>query len=411
MADDDTGAVTNERPALYDLNAVRKTDFVQRIEVTVPRHGSDVRGDIAVVFRAPGMTRAQARCWHGPTPEKPGAFGHDAVLADLALGADGAGRFVFHADEFPHGPLTIRLQAKDDADLKDYFEIQLFNEGGVAWREGLPDTAPPAAAGMRLVFADDFDGPLSISSNGLGARYAAHKTSGSEQNQDFSGWPFTDPGGENQPFGQRGTWLRIHASKPEGSSGRTGLIASIRPDGTGVCVPVPSYFECRFVAHSAPGTWPAFWTLTRGTKGMDRNDPDYEAVTAMGTDELDVVECYGGYGPGNPNHGGRYEVTTHFWGQDAPNVHRFLDACEIGGGAAWSWTPHDYGVAITETDTVYYLDGFEVFRHPTGPVSLAQPAWFLIDYAIGGASGWPVDLERYGNQSDMWVDWVRVYSK
>ena len=430
MTDPDTGAVTNEIPDFFGGGTLRGADFVQRIEVTAPRHGSDIRGDIAVVFRAPGMTRAQARCWDGPTPEKPGVLGHDAVLADLALGTDGVGRFVFHADEFPHGPLTIRLQTKDDLNLKDYFEIQLFNVGGVAWREGLPADPPPGATGMRLVFADDFDGPLSISSDGRGARYAAHKTSGTEQNQDFSGWPFTDPGGENAPFAQRGTWLRIHASKPEGTSGLTGLLASIRSDGTGVCVPVPSYFECRFVAHSAPGAWPSFWTMTRGTRGMDKTHPDYEALAAAGADELDAVECYGGYGPRNPNHGGHFGITSHFWGQDATRpdwsreklpdgsknpgyipMHRWLDAMEISGGSAWSWTAHDYGVAITETDTVYYLDGFEVFRHPTGPVSLAQPAWFLIDYAIGGASGWPVDLERYGNESDMWVDWVRVYSR
>ena len=410
MTDPDTGAVTNEIPDFFGGGTLRGVDFVQRIEVTAPRHGSDIRGDIAVVFHAPGMTRAQARCWHGPTPEKPGEFGHDAVLADLALDADGAGRFVFPADEFPHGPLTIRLLAKDDGNLKDYVEIQLFNEGGVAWREGLPADPPPAAAGMRLVFADDFDGPLSISSTGFGTRYAAHKIGGSGQNEDFSGWPFSDPGGENLPFGQRGTWLRIHASKPEGSRGRTGILSSIRSDGSGVCVPAPSYFECRFVAHSAPGAWPAFWTLTHGTVGMKKTDPDYERIKAMGTDELDAAECYGGFGPGNPNHGGHYEVTSHFWGQGAPDAHRFLDARDYSGRSAWSWTAHDYGVAITETDTVYYLDGFEVLRHPTGPVSLAQPTWFLIDYAIGGTSGWPIDLERYGNESDMWVDWVRVYS-
>ena len=30
-------------------------------------------------------------------------------------------------------------------------------------------------------------------------------------------------------------------------------------------------------------------------------------------------------------------------------------------------------------------------------------------YAIGGLSGWHIDLNRYGNQSDMWIDYVRVY--
>ena len=418
---------TSEYPDFYDGDSTRGIDFVQSIEVLAPDIGANVSGDVAVSFRAPGMARALVRCWQAPTAgESADGFGHDAVVADLSLGADGAGAFVFHADQFPHGPTTLRIQARDDQDHQDYFELQLYNEGGVRWRAGLPSSSPPGAAGMRLVFADDFDGPLSISSNGFGTRYAAHKTGGG----DFSGWPFSDPAGTDSPFGQRDTWLRIHASKPDGTRGRTGILSSLNAYGSGVCVPVPSYFECRFVAHSAPGAWPAFWTLTRGTIGMKKSDPDYERIKAMGSDELDAVECYGGYGPHNPNHGGHYGVTTHFWGQDdtrpdwsreklpggSPNpaycpLHGWIDAMAFGGGSAWSWTPHNYGVAITETDTVYYLDGFEVFRHPTGPVSLAQPAWFLIDYAIGGISGWPIDLERYGNQSDMWVDWVRVYSR
>jgi hypothetical protein len=182
------------------------------------------------------------------------------------------------------------------------------------------------------------------------------------------------------------------------------------------------------VAHSAPGSWGAFWTLTKGTHAMEKTHPDYGRLSKMGSDELDIIECYGGYGPRNPNHGGHYGVTTHFWGQDDTRPawsrekladgsanpdyrppHRWLDAMEYGGHSSWSWTPHTYGCAITETDTVYYLDDIEVLRHPTGPVSLAQPAWFLIDYAIGGISGWPIDMARYENRSDMWVDFVRVY--
>ena len=55
------------------------------------------------------------------------------------------------------------------------------------------------------------------------------------------------------------------------------------------------------------------------------------------------------------------------------------------------------------------LDNAEVGRHPTGPASKSGPARFLIDYAIGGISGWKTDLTRYDNESDMWVDYVRVY--
>ncbi|MBQ9430376.1 MAG: chitobiase/beta-hexosaminidase C-terminal domain-containing protein [Kiritimatiellae bacterium] len=414
-----------EYPDFYSGDTTKGIDFVQSVKVLAPAYGSNVQGDVTVVFTAPGMRRAVARCWQQPTPEHPGSFGHDSVLADLELDAEtGRGLFVFHADDFPNGPVTVRIQTRDGGSRQDYCELQLYNLGGKPWKQGIPPQDPPGAKGMRLVFSDDFDGPLSISKDGAGACYAAHKTGGG----DFSGWPFSDPLGENEPFGQFGTYLRIHASKPVATGGRTGILSSLRADGTGVCVPVPSYFECRFLCHSAPGSWGAFWTLTKGTIGMDRRDPGYDELRAAGCDELDVIECYGGYGSRNPNHGGGYGITTHFWGQDKtrpswsvekladgsanpdyrPN-HFWPDTLKLGGKSSWSWTFHTYGLAITERDTVYYFDDIEVGRHPTGPVSLSQPAWFLINYAIGGISGWPIDMARYENSSDMWVDYVRVY--
>ncbi|MCL1909817.1 MAG: chitobiase/beta-hexosaminidase C-terminal domain-containing protein, partial [Kiritimatiellaeota bacterium] len=203
-------------------------------------------------------------------------------------------------------------------------------------------------------------------------------------------------------------------SKTDGQA-RSGILSSMRPDGTGIVVPVPSYFECRFVAHNAPGSWPAFWTLSKGTAGMDKNDPLFAQTQKMGTDEFDIIEAYGGYGMKNPNtRFGQYHSVSHFWGQNPqPNIKpptSFLSSTEkFGEGSWWSWTPHTYGMAITETDVIYYFDNFEVGRHAVSPVSLAQPTWFLINYAIGGISGWQIDMERYGNKTDMWVDFVRVY--
>ena len=396
---------SDEYPEFYSGDSAKGIDFVQSIRVLAPRYCSNVKGDTTVVFEAKGMTRAVAKCWR--QPESGDGWGEDVVLFNGELGPDARGEFVLKADAFPNGPLTIRIQAMDRSGHQDYCELQIYNLGGVKWRQGLPKDDPPGAAGMKLVYSDDFDGPLSISPDGRGAKYAAHKTGGG----DFSGWPFSDPDGDCLPFGQQGSFLRIHASKPQGTKGRTGILSSIRPDGTGVAVPIPSYFECRLICHSAPGSWGAFWTLSKGTIGMSKDDPAFEETKKAGCDELDVLECYGGYGPRNPNHGGKYGVTSHWWGQPqmgkAP--HAFPDAMKMAGGSSWSWTFHTYGLAITETDTVYYFDDVEVLRHPTGPVSKSQDTWFLINYAIAGISGWPYDLERYGNESDMWVDWVRVY--
>ncbi|MBP5321931.1 MAG: hypothetical protein J6334_13220 [Kiritimatiellae bacterium] len=399
-----------EYPEFYSGDSTKGITFVQAIRVLTPTYCSYVKGNVTVVFSAKGMDRIQAACWSQPDDAHPDPWGHDVILARVEPDARGEGEFLFPADRFPHGPVTIRIQGVNRRGQQDYCELQLFNLGGVAWNQGIPRRDPPGAEGMHLVFADDFDGPLSISPDGRGARYAAHKTGGG----DFSGWPFSDPGGEDLPFGQRDTFLRIHASKTPNTKGCTGILSSIRPDGTGIAVPIPSYFECRLIVHSAPGSWGAFWTLTQGTIGMSPDAPGFEALKKAGCDELDIIESYGGYGPKNPNHGGRYGITTHFWGQERPipesvPTHTFPDVRTLGGKSSWSWTFHTYGLAITERDTVYYFDDIEVLRHPTGPVSKSQPAWFLINYAIGGISGWPIDLERYGNQSDMWVDWVRVY--
>jgi hypothetical protein len=84
---------------------------------------------------------------------------------------------------------------------------------------------------------------------------------------------------------------------------------------------------------------------------------------------------------------------------------------ELGGKSYWSSTFHTYGVSIGLEDTVYYLDDIEVFRHPTNEVSKKHPHCFLVNYAIGGISGWPIDLARYGDGSDMYVDYVRVYAQ
>lgn len=431
-----------EYPDFYAGEDTKGIDFVQAIAVTSPAYGSEIKGDVTVMFQAPHMTQAKALCWQQSTEENPDSRGHDVEVApDIVLDKEGHGTFVFHADQFPNGPITIRILAKNNRKKQDLCELQLFNRGGVVWNQGIPREAskitgllwwkhqeegapvdPPAAKGMKLAFADDFDGPLSISPDGRNARYPAHKTGGG----DFSGWLFSDPQGENQPFGQQGTFLRIHASKKPETKGCTGILSSMRSDGSGVTATVPCYFECRFIAQSAPGTWPAFWTLTKGAIGLNKGTPAYEEISKLGCEELDIIEAYGGYGPGNPNSGGRYSITTHYWkmpkpawttekGPDGkPNplyrpTHSVVDTLTLGAKSSWSWTFHTYGLLISETDTVYYFDNIEVLRHPTGPLSKRLPTWFLINYAIGGISGWKIDLERYGNQSDMWVDFVRVY--
>ena len=132
-------------------------------------------------------------------------------------------------------------------DKKDEFELQLYNKGGVKWKQGIPLNNPPGAKGLKLVFADDFDGAMSISNDGRNARYCAHKP----RFGDFGSWAFADVDGEDNPFEQYDGYLRIKARKQEGKKGSTGLIASVNMDGEGFWAKVPFYMECRFIAQSA----------------------------------------------------------------------------------------------------------------------------------------------------------------
>ncbi|MBP3829193.1 MAG: glycoside hydrolase family 16 protein [Bacteroidaceae bacterium] len=379
--------------------------WVQRIRVTEPAPCSDLKGRTVVQLQAPGLTHLSARCYVvddlAQGRRARGMGGHRAAAVQLLpkrfrLDAAGRGHFVLDARKLPHGPLTVQIEGTTDAGERDLYELQLYNTSGRRTQVGIPDTVPAAAQGMRLAFSDDFDAPLSVSRDGRGTRYNAHKPTFG----DFSGWPFTDPEGALNPFAQRDTYLIIRARKPEGTRGSTGLLATVDMGGQGYRARPPFYMECRLMAQSAPGTWPAFWTVTNIHQGIG--------------DELDVIEAYGGWGKGNPNSTG-YWTTAHFWAQNdasgkpLPHPGQLIETTDKGMRTSWSQTFHTYGLRVDRQWTTYYLDDVEVWRHPTNSVSMEHSHVVLLNYAIGGASGWPVDLDRYGNASDMYVDYLRVF--
>ncbi len=371
-----------------------------QVSVVWPAYCSEIRGDTTVRLSAAGFKIVTVRCW-----KQGEGFGSDSTVATVALDARGQGSFVFPADAYPHGPLTIRISGENGS-VKDNCYLQLYNQGGVSWKEGLPKESPPAAKGMSLVFADDFDGPLSISSTDPKATYYDHKPPGGWQ--DFSTLRFTSHGKPNSPFGQVDTYLRIRASEKAGSSG---LISSMKNDASGITAKAPCYFECRFIGPNAIGTWPAFWLMT-----------DYMTDHVKGIkspcDELDIIEAYGGEGEGHPNAFDTYMICPHCWDQGEAGKaieKKAYDALrnpirmrKFGIPSAWFEAFHTYGCKITATETIYYCDDIEVGRHATLPLSAERPFFFLINLATGG--GWPVDLSRYGGLADMYVDYVRVYS-
>lgn len=372
-----------------------------QVSVVSPDYCADVRGDTPLKLSAPGFKSVTVKCW------KPGeGFGADSTVAVVKLDTRGEGVCVFPADAYPHGPVTVRISGENGA-VKDNCYLQLYNRGGVSWNEGLPKEAPPPAKGMSLVFADDFDRPLSISSTDPKATYYDHKPPNGEQ--DFSVHTFASRGSSRDPFAQVDTYLRIRASDRTRSSG---LISSLKNDASGITARAPCYFECRFMAPNAIGTWPAFWLMT-----------DYMTDRLKGVkvpcDELDIIEAYGGEGPRTPNAFDSYMICPHAWEQGDAGKALEKQAYEAvrnpirmrahGIPSTWFEAPHTYGCRITGEDTVYYCDNIEVARHTTLPLSRQQPFFFLVNLATGG--GWPVDLSRYDGRADMYVDYVRVYQQ
>ncbi|MGI4792047.1 MAG: hypothetical protein ACRYFS_24760 [Janthinobacterium lividum] len=222
-----------------------------QISVVSPAYCSDIHGSTPITVSAPGFKTLTVKCWkQGPS------FGSDAAVATVTLNAQGGGSFVFPAGSFPHGPVTLTIHGVSST-RQDNCYLQLFNKGGVIWNEGIPKSPPPAAQGMTLVFADDFTGPLSISDTDPKAIYYDHKPPNGSQ--DFSTIPFTSYQAPNNPFTQVDSYLRIRASEKAHSSG---LLSSLKNDGTGIKVALPCYFEARLVGPNAIGTWPAFWLMT-----------------------------------------------------------------------------------------------------------------------------------------------------
>jgi beta-glucanase (GH16 family) len=370
----------------------------QLIGVSSPAYCSDIEGNTTIHILAPTYTSLNVYCW-----KQGDGYGSNSLVGTVDLDTDGVGSIVFPANEYPHGPVTLRISGTNSVSYTDNCYLQLYNKGGVLWNEGLP-ADPPAAAGMNLVFVDDFDDPNLSIGPGPNTTYYDHKPDHTDFSSPLLFTSFSNA--QKNPFSQVDTYLRIRGDQNKLS---TGLISSVKNDGSGFSTKLPSYFECRFIAPNAPGSWPAFWLLSV------KDYPENKAC-----DELDIIEAYGGEGPKRPNSGDAYQIAAHPWGRtdDLTNPETIegkrvyagnpIRTSKFGIPSSWYETPHIYGCKVESDSVTYYCDNIQVQKHATFMYAKVQPMFFLINLATGG--GWPTDLSRYNGTIDMYVDYVRVYS-
>lgn len=383
------------------------TAIRDRVNVLSPDDGSELSAaSTAVTIRlcAPGMRNLDARSWHAPDAAHPDKAGYDRLVANVQPDAAGYAEFVFPASQFPRGPVVVRMSSwnsppGDPSFTKtDTAYLSMYNRAGASWSEGAPPTVPAGAAGKKLVYLQDFRKPITISRTGIGAEYASRKPdtpSGSE----FGDGIFGDDNGLVDPFTQLDNqYLRIRATKNPvgfvdpagwGRQYTTGNLSSARTDGTGAAFAL-GYFEARILFPAGAGAWGSFWTMSLNSLPAGRG--------LSSTAEVDVVEQYG--------HDPAHVCQAQHWWLGRPEAH--ATNCATGfarGDVASTW--HTYAVNITPTDTIYYLDGSEVWRQPTSDQA-KSPMYYYLTLGLGG--GWPVDLSRSHNQIDMYVDYVRVFA-
>lgn len=242
--------------------------------------------------------------------------------------------------------------------------------------ENVQGVAPLDLSACRPTFDENFR-QLSVSPWGRGTRWIAH----TPWHGDFGDAPFADPQ-PGFPFIAGPDGLKIEARKDAHGRWEAGLLSTVDDYGEGFTQSY-GYFEMRAKMPSGEGVWPAFWLVTNGPKGLP-------------SVELDVMEYYGHL----PD---RYFVTTHVWYKDKQLTREAGDKIRVEAGSL-SDAFHTYGVSVSPTTLVYYLDRREVFRQPTPP-ELKRPLGLLVDLALGG--GWPID--KTPNPSIFQVDYVRAY--
>lgn len=405
-----------------------------RTTVITPEYRSDISGDTQIEFVCLGGTTASVYVQKQPNDlNNVDTNGTREAIGGIITLDNGRGVVTFPADEYPKGPTTLRIKVwKNGADLDDSY-LQLYNLNGVEWKTGL-ENAPvnPVTESMNVTFSDDFKAMPSISFSGEGTTYASVKPD-ERQGGQFGFAAFEDYDGPYNPFSIDGneflnittTYRGDDYTSPNArwrQKATTGLISSMAMDGSGFHTQggADQYFEARIFCPPTPGMWPAFWTLTANNYADSPSGYGGEP-----TDELDILEGYMKW----PE---KYSIAWHPWdGSIAQNP-------TDNGGGTWPVLDadpfsyinlamgfHIFGVHITQNTTNYYCDNVLVASHPTMELSYELGNYFLINGSISdhiitninyetGTYDYndePFGFFRYGNENNMYVDWVRVYEE
>lgn len=308
--------------------------------------------------------------------------GPSGVLATLRADDEGLARGDVTTSGLGEGPVVLNAVPRDGG---TDVPVQFFHDAGT--RVTSPGFAPD---GMTLEWDERFQSGVSVTKNGQGADYAAQKPEWWGGTQ-FGDADFADPSSAGN-LQSVDDYLRMRIAPQDAGPGRqahTGALLSSARIGGGGFGAQYGYFEARMKGGPGIGTWPAFWLLDMQS-----------AVTEPGSStEVDAVELYG------HDVSGSCHSTHHYTGrtQDSGTV-RCTDPDD---DQDWTSQWHTYGVRVLPGTAVFTIDGRQVVKLDDLQDD-DRPFFFLLDLALGG--GWPTDLSPAGGRSDLYVDWVHVYT-
>jgi hypothetical protein len=301
-----------------------------------------------------------------------------------------------------HGPITVDILAWDSPPNDPNYSvnlkarIDLFVTGTLKSRNNKPPAGHPAAE-FKMVWSDEFEGPLSYSSSPHqdALWFAGGKPSAS--GAQYSNAYFVPATDVRNPFFQKEGFLRIRATHDSSSSSAdvgwwSGHLSTGFPDESASIEIREGYVEARMKVPAGAGAWPAFWLLDSKST---LPSADYGAV------EIDVVEAYG-------HDLSWYVGTQHQWPGPGSGKEEYRKTSHTVHVPDISHDFHIYGVQLTRTSVIWYFDHREVYRAPLYRSGVVSPFFLMLNLSIGG--GWPIHRPPSGYY-DLWVDYVRVYQR
>jgi beta-glucanase (GH16 family) len=157
------------------------------------------------------------------------------------------------------------------------------------------------------------------------------------------------------------------------------------------------YFEARMKLPTAPGLWPAFWTMP--DRGVERGPQWVRQDTGNGGMEFDIMEHLTRWGPA------RYNIAMHWDGYGNGHQARGSDHVTVVPDtkgditAGLLWTP---GLAV------FYCNGTEVYRWENERICSVQSD-LMFTLVMGGWDNSRLDDARLPDE--LVVDYVRVWQR